>query len=343
MARMTWMATLLLKPLQQTQLMAEPCRRSWYSECIYAKQGGDALPKQHPADNGYICSIFLDTQFPGAREVIDPDAFLEQADIARLPSLHPRASELEFLRDLRALEVQPGPAESQHGDQLEAPFSREAADQAQRAQQAPGDQTRLTAEVLRKLSAEHMLEPSADAASGSRQSSPSRKGPAQPKDHLTEAPESPGTPPKKRKARQSSGLMPKPAMSSRMHADIMDVDGDVHADDSNTAEHGDLDQNMPDQRVSSAGNPTSQQDSLRPPPWKAKRRRTWRSEDSDPLWQPGDEPQVTSTVEIAKKELKVSRAVTPPVTRRKVPDYTKIVAGAAHVPKSKYKGVSCHK
>ena len=274
--------------------------------------------------------------------MIDPDGFLEQADIARLPSLHPRASEVEFLRDLRALEVQPGPAESQHGDQLETPFNMEAADQAQRAQQALGVQSRLTAEVLRKLSAEHMLEPSADAASGSRHSSPSRKGPARSESHLVEAPESPGTPPKKRKARQSSGLMPKPAMSSRMHADIMDVDGDVHADDSNAPEHGDLDQKMPDQRVSSTENPASQ-DSLRPPPWKAKRRRTWRSEDSDPSWQPADEPQVTSTVEIAKKEPKVSRAVTPPVTRRKVPDYTKIVAGAAHVPKSKYKGVSCHK
>ena len=285
----------------------------------------------------------MDTQFPGAREVIDPDGLLEQADIARLPSLHPRASELEFLRDLRALEVQPSPALDQHGDQLKTPFTAELANQAQQPQQESGEQSRLTAEVLRKLSAEHLLVASADAASGSRYSSPSRMGPAQPKGHLSEAPESPGTPPKKRKARQSSGLMPKPARTARVHADIMDVDANVHADDTERTEHVDQDQNGQRQRGPSVDFPASQQDSLRPPPWKAKRRRTWRSEDSDPSWQPADEPQVTSTVETAKKEPKVSRAVTPPVTRRKVPDYTEIVAGAAHVPKSKYKGVSCHK
>ena len=275
--------------------------------------------------------------------MIDPDGFLGQADIGRLPSLHPRASELEFLRDLRALELQPGPAPDQHGDQQQLPFSTERAEKAQPAQQTSAEGSRLTAEVLRKLSAEHIRQVSPDAAHGSQHSSPSRKGPAHLRSHLTEAPESPGTPPKKRKAHRSSGLMPQPAESAGTHADIMDIDTDVHVDDSDEYRHMDLDQSMPDQRVSSVDNPASQQDSLRPPPWKAKRRRTWRSEDSDPSWQPADEPQVTSTVEVARKEPKRSMAVTPPVTRRKVPDYTKIVAGAAHVPKSKYKGVSCHK
>ena len=288
-----------------------------------------------------MCSIFLDTQFPGAREVIDPDGLLGQADIARLPSIHPRASELEFLKDLRALEVHPDPAVSQHGDQLEMSLGRHS------AQQAPSEESGLTAEVLTMLSLKDMHQASEGAVKGGHNSSPSRKWLPQPKGKAIEAPASPGTPPKKRKTRQSRGLMPKPAQSAHMRSDNTDMD--VLTDDSDEGEHTDPDQNMPRQRPSSVEVLASQQVSLRPPPWKAKRRRTWRSEDSDPSWQPADEPHRTSPIEgatglvgVADKDPEGSMAVTVPATRRRGPQYAALAA-AAHVPKSRYKGVSCHK
>ena len=308
-----------------------------------------------------MCSIFLDTQFPGAREVIDPDGLLGEADIARRPSIHPRASELEFLKDLRALEVYPDEAPTRH----ETPLGRESADTAQHAQQAPAEETRLTADVLRMLSLQPVHETSQDAVKGGVPS-PSRRGLPQPQGEAVEGPPSPGTPPKKRKARHSSGLVPKPEQPSRMRtgtADVGVLTDDSDEDDSNEEVQMDLDGDRPEQRASSEDGAASQQASLRPPPWKAKRRRTWRSEDSDPSWQPADEPHSMSPAEgaagLAKgatgvtkgtaglaagaaRALQGSVAVTAPAASRRGPQYAALAA-PAHISRSKYKGVSCHK
>ena len=285
---------------------------------------------------GYSCSIFLDTQFPGARELIDTDGLLEQADIARLPSLHPRASELEFLKDLRALEVQPGPQPDTH-------FSKEPASQAQRSQQAPAEETRLTADVLGMLSAEHLHEAAEDNVDGDWNSSPSRVEAAQLIGRVTGAPASPGTPPKKRKARQNRGLAPKPAQPAQVPVD--DADLDMHHTDDGAVEDVSVDvdryQGTTGQQAPSVALPVSQEITLRPSPWKAKRRRTWRSEDSDPSWQPPDEPATTSAVECIAAEPENSTAVALPVTRRRGPKYAAL-AGVQGT-KSRYKGVSCHK
>ena len=144
------------------------------------------------------------------------------------------------------------------------------------------------------LSLQHIHETSQDAVKGGV-SSPSGRGLPRPQGQALESPPSPGTPPKKRKARHSNGLMPKPEQPSCMRTDT--VVAGVLNDDSEDVEHMDLDGDGPEQRAFSVDGAASQQASLPPPPWKAKRRRTWRSEDSDPSWQLADEPHSTSPAE----------------------------------------------
>ena len=279
----------------------------------------------------WLCSIFLDTQLPGAREVIDPEGlFLGQADIARLPSIHPRASELEFLKDLRALEVHSGPAAEQYETQRESPPSRDPADQAQRAQQAHPEDSQ-PAELLRMLSAGHLHDASEDAMRGSKGPSPRKRGVARFKWQATEAPASPKTPPKKRKSRQSRAQSPMPASSARINAAYADMDVQSDSDDENDeGADPDYTTSIPRSLGAAAHLGTSR---------KRGRKRPRRSEDNDPAWQPLDnEVDRSSSPKTSLLRARESMAVTTRTPAREIS-----YAPAAHIPKSKYKGVSCHK
>ena len=271
-------------------------------------------------------------------------ALLRQAITARLSSIHQRASEMDFPGPQRALEVQPEPAVNQGLDQPETPYSDDLAQQAQHAQQVPADVSQVTGVGLRRLSAGNMHEASADAATGSCSTGPSRRKPAHTAGQVTEAPRSPGTPAQKRKATQGSALMLESARPSCMHAACA-ASADVHAPederprdragDAHVTSEGEQNTIRLRQQALSGEHPVFQPESLRPPSWKAKRRRIWRSDANNPPLQPPAKPVVASGVERAVRESEDSTPVRSLTSkRRKLEDRTTV-----RLPTSKSIGV----
>ena len=263
-----------------------------------------------------LCSVFLDAQLPGAKEVIDPERLLSfgQADIARLPSIQPRPSELEFLRYLRALEVDAEPAAA-------APFQEEqrvkqeglpcAADSAQRAQQPgsthpePSPQGRLTAELLQMLSAEQPRH-----VDGSRSKENHR--PVQ----RERRKRSNG---RKRHERHTGAGKPEQASPANMQRD-----GGV----------------SDDQEVTELSQPSLEQElSAEPTARKSRRKRPRRSDDDDPVWQPEYEQGGRDDHDRSREQPVEGFQKQPPSKD----GASGAVAAAAHTSKSQYKGVSCHK
>ena len=260
--------------------------------------------------------MFLDAQLPGAKEVIDPERVLSfgQPDIARLPSIQPRPSELDFLRDLRALEVDAKPAAA-------APFQEEqrvkhegllcAADSAQRAQQSesmhqgPSPQGRLTAELLQMLSAE---QPRHVAVNRSNQDNrPVQSGSRKRSNVRT------------RHGRRAGASKPEQASTANMQRDSGVVDNQ---------EVTELPQPSPEQKFS-----------LEPATRNSRRKRPRRSDDDDPVWQPEYEQDGRDCHDKSREQPEAGVHRQPPSRHGS----SGAVAAAAHTSKSQYKGVSCHK
>lgn len=263
-----------------------------------------------------LCSVFLDAQLPGAKEVIDPERLLSfgQPEIARLPSIQPRPSELEFLRDLRALEADAEPAAA-------TPFQKEqrvkqeglpcAADSAQRAQQPesthpePSPQGRLTAELLQMLSAE---QPRYVAGSRSKKDDrPMQRDRRKRSDG------------RKRHERHARAGKPERASEANMQRD-----GGVGDEE----EFTELLQPSPEQEVSAE-----------PATRKSRRKRPRRSDDDDPVWQPESEQDGRDDHDRSSEQPEEGLQKQPPSKQVA----SGAVAAAAHTSKSQYKGVSCHK
>lgn len=272
-----------------------------------------------------MCSVFLDTQYPGAKEIIDPNGILESADIARLPSIHTRPSELEFLKDLRALEVQPSSTARQHGIQQTHPSSRDAQDQEKQDDATPAEESRPTAELLRMLSAEHMHPGPDDLGRGSKGAGPSSRGKA----YRQASKEVPGLPVKRQRTHQSSLLKPIAVASHSRHGESAGSDTDLDVEQDNTRSL-----HLTASKVDDSSRQATEQAPRRR---KQKRKRASRSEDSDPAWQP--EEDVPARADTPEHLLRAPEEDAPvPATNTRAQE-----VAVAHIPKSKYKGVSCHK
>ena len=274
-----------------------------------------------------FCSVFLDSQFPGAKEIVDPDGLLGQSDIARLPSIHPRLSELEFLRDLRALEVQPGAA-ADAGQEQEKVQSKRPGQGGHADQHAQQDESRLTAELLRMLSAEHLSAPVETTATHVSRS----KGSS---DHMSASLEhdTPGEGARRsrRKTRHAPVARPKAPDSVQMLNDVS------AGPNPQAAAQGYLVASQQPAPSSNLSQETAPNMVEQAPPKRAKCKRARHSEDEDPAWQP----------EEASSDLAVGPERATPAEGQSVSvSPAKSAAGVAaqqHIPKSRYKGVSCHK
>ena len=271
-----------------------------------------------------FCSVFLDTQFPGAKEIVDPDGLLGQSDIARLPSIHPRLSELEFLRDLRALEVQPGSAADAGLERCKVqntgPGQEDYADQ--HAQQ---DESRLTAQLLRMLSTEHM------SAAVDSTAIPSRsKGNS---DHMSASVEhvTPGV--GARRSRRKT----RHAQVARLEA----LDPALVLDDFSASPVSQAGaqkypvaslQTLPGSNLSQETDPSMAEQA---PPKRARRKRVRRSEDEDPAWQP---EEASSDLAAGPEHVALAEGQSASPAKSAAQD-----AAPQHIPRSRYKGVSCHK
>ena len=274
------------------------------------------------------CSVFLDTQYPGAKEVVDPDGLLGQSDIARLPSIHTRLSELEFLRGLRALEVQPT-ADKGAGQERERAPDMGQEHEGHADQHAQQDESRLTAELLRMLSAEHMSASVQNTAAPAFTSKGSSEQMSASLEHVTPG----GSLGKfRRKTRHAQAARHTAPDSAQM----LDEFGAGPGPKSIAQDYPVASQLTP--LSSSLSQETGPRLVKQPPPKRAKRKRVRRSEDEDPAWQP----------EEASSDLAVDperAALTTERQNASASPAKSTAQGAApqHIPKSRYKGVSCHK
>ena len=273
-----------------------------------------------------FCSVFLDTQFPGAKDIVDPDGLLGQSDIARLPSIHPRLSELEFLRDLRALEVQPGAAADavQEGEKVQNIRSGQESHPDQHPQQ---DESRLTAELLRMLSAEHMSAPAEDTAIAYRSQGSSGHMSAS-LEHVTPGEGARRSRRKTRHAQAARLEAPDPALvlDDFSASPILQAGAQQYPVASQ--------QTLPGSSLSQETGPSMREQA---PPKRAKRKRVRRSEDEDPAWQPEEAssdlaagPEPVALVEQQSASASPAKGAAQD-------------AAPQHIPRSRYKGVSCHK
>ena len=274
-----------------------------------------------------FCSVFLDTQFPGAKDIVDPDGLLGQSDIARLPSIHPRLSELEFLRDLRALEVQPGPAadatKEREKVQNITPGQEDHPDQ--HAQQA---ESRLTAELLRMLSAEHMSAPAEDTAVAYRSQGSSGHMSAS-LEHVTPG-EGARRPRRKTRHAQPARLeAPDPAL-------VLDDFSPSSIPRAGAQKYPVASQQtLPGSSLSQETAPRIVEQA--PTRQRAKRKRVRRSEDEDPAWQP---EEASSDLAAGPEHAALAEGQSASVSPAKSAAQD---AAPQHIPRSRYKGVSCHK
>ncbi|CAK0786546.1 hypothetical protein CVIRNUC_009759 [Coccomyxa viridis] len=271
-------------------------------------------------------SVFLDTQFPGAKDIVDPDGLLGQSDIARLPSIHPRLSELEFLRDLRALEVQPGAAADapREGEKMQNTRSGQEDHPDQHAQQ---DESRLTAELLRMLSAEHISSPADDTAIADRSQGSTGHMSAS-LEHVTPGE---GARRSRRKTRH--------AQAARLNApDPTLVLDDFSASPVSRAGAQKYpvasQQTLPGSSLSQETGPSMREQA---PPKRAKRKRVRRSEDEDPAWQP---EEASSDLAAGPEHAALAEGQSASASPAKSAAQE---AAPQHIPRSRYKGVSCHK
>lgn len=274
----------------------------------------------------WLCSVFLDTQFPGAKDIVDPDGLLGQSDIARLPSIHPRLSELEFLRDLRALEVQPGAAADapREGEKMQNTRSGQEDHPDQHAQQ---DESRLTAELLRMLSAEHISSPADDTAIADRSQGSTGHMSAS-LEHVTPGE---GARRSRRKTRH--------AQAARLNApDPTLVLDDFSASPVSRAGAQKYpvasQQTLPGSSLSQETGPSMREQA---PPKRAKRKRVRRSEDEDPAWQP---EEASSDLAAGPEHAALAEGQSASASPAKSAAQE---AAPQHIPRSRYKGVSCHK
>ena len=273
-----------------------------------------------------LCSVFLDTQFPGAKDIIDPDGLLGQSDIARLPSIHPRLSELEFLRDLRALEVQPGAAADavQEGEKGQNTISGQEDHPDQHAQQ---DESRLTAELLRMLSAEHMSVPAEDTAIAYRSQGSSGHMSAS-LEHVTPGEGARRSRRKTRHAQAARLEAPDPALM------LDDFSASPFSQRGAQRYPVASQQTLPGSSLSQETGPSLVEQA---PPKRARRKRVRRSEDEDPAWQPEEASSDLAAVPEHAAPAEGQSASASPANGASQD------AAPQHIPRSRYKGVSCHK
>jgi len=221
--------------------------------------------------------------------------------------------------------VQPSSASRQHGIQQTHPFTGDAQYQERRDDATPAEESRLTAELLRMLSAEHMHPGSDDSGRGSKGAGPSSKGKA----YRQASKEVPGLPVTRQRAHQSSLLKPIAVASHSRHGESAGSDTDLDVEQDNTRSL---------HLTASKANASSRQASEQAPRRrKQKRKRARRSEDSDPAWQP--EEDVYARADTPERSLRAPEEDAPvPATNTRAQE-----VAVAHIPKSKYKGVSCHK
>ena len=271
-------------------------------------------------------SVFLDTQFPGAKEIVDPDGLLGQSDIARLPSIHPRLSELEFLRDLRALEVQPGAATDavQEGEKVHNIRSGQEDHPDQHAQQ---DESRLTAELLRMLSAEHMSAPAEDTAIAYRSQGSSGHMSAS-LEHVT-----PGE--GARRSRRKTRHAPAARLEAPDPARVLDDFSASPVTQAGAQKYPVASQQtLPGSNLSQETGPSMAEQA---PSKRARRKRVRRSEDDDPAWQP-EEASSDLAAGLEQAALAEGQSASASPAKSAAQD-----AAPQHMPRSRYKGVSCHK
>ena len=203
--------------------------------------------------------------------------------------------------------MQPGSAKLQH-ESLQGHLLGGNTSQHAQQDSAPAGQGLLTAKLLRVLSAEHMHIYTEDIAL-------SRKIKRLPKQHSVQEP-----PVRSRKRRASQITAEQAEMSSN------------HSLEHETASE---EAGSHSRQPFSRPNPAEHQEHKAQ---RTKRKRARRSDDDDPAWQP--EEAIADQADSPAKAIKNYRqsTATPSAKHSAAHD-----TAAGHIPKSQYKGVSCHK
>ena len=194
-------------------------------------------------------------------------------------------------------------------------------------QHAQQDESRLTAELLRMLSAEHMSAPAEDTAIAYRSQGSSGHMSAS-LEHVTPGE---GARRSRRKTRH--------AQAARLEApDPARVLDDFSASPVSQAGAQKYpvasQQTPPGSNLSQETGPGMREQA---PPKRAKRKRTRRSEDEDPAWQPED---ASSDLAAGPEHAALAEGQSASASPAKSAAQD---AAPQHIPRSRYKGVSCHK